>query len=157
MSLQMRFGVFASLLAALAAPPAHAAVTAASGWAVHSISTPAAVQGGVIRSGSTIIVGQGIFGAGTMSVIRIDGGGATEIANGFNALGGFALDGAGTLFVVDNAGDFTGAATGDTVFAIPDALTRTTALPAVGAEVVPAGSIPAERPPRRPPEAPSCA
>ena len=32
--------------------------------------------------------------------------------------------------------------TGDTVFAIPDALTRTTALPAVGAEVVPAGTIP---------------
>ena len=143
MSLQMRFGVFASLLAALAAPPAHAAVTAASGWAVHSISTPAAVQGGVIRSGSTIIVGQGIFGAGTMSVIRIDGGGTTTIATGFNALGGFALDGAGTLFVVDNGAEFAGAATGDTVFAIPDALTRTTALPAVGAEVVPAGSIPA--------------
>ena len=143
MSRQMRLGVFASLLAGLVAAPATAAVTPATGWAVHSISTPASVQGGVVRSGSTIIVGQGSFGAGTMKVIRIDGGGATDIASGFNALGGFALDGAGTLFVVDNAGDLAGAATGDTVFAIPDALTRTTALPALGAEVVPAGTIPA--------------
>jgi hypothetical protein len=142
MSLHMRFGI-SGLLAALAAVPANAVVTAAPGWAVHSISTPADVYGGVIRSGSTILVGQGTFGAGTMRVIRIDGGGATTVATGFNALGGFALDGAGTLFVVDNAGDLAGAATGDTVFAIPDALTRTTALPALGAEVVPAGTIPA--------------
>jgi hypothetical protein len=143
MSLQIRLGVFGILFAALVAAPATAAVTPATGWAVHSISTPGSVQGGVVRSGSTIIVGQGSFGAGTMRVIRIDGGGATTIATGFNALGGFALDGAGTLFVVDNAGDLAGAATGDTVFAIPDALTRTTALPALGAEVVPAGTIPA--------------
>lgn len=143
MSLQLRFGVFGSLLAALVAAPATAAVTPATGWAVHSISTPADVQGGVVRSGSTILVGQGSFGAGTMRVIRIDGGGATTIATGFNALGGFALDGAGTLFVVDNGGNLAGATTGDTVFAIPDALTRTTALPALGAEVVPAGTIPA--------------
>ena len=143
MSLQTRFGLFASLLAALVAAPAPAAVTPASGWAVHSITTPGNVQGGVVRSGSTIFVGQGTFNVGTMQVIRIDGGGATTIANGFNALGGFALDGAGTLYVVDNGGDLAGAATGDTVFAIPNALTRTTALPAVGAEVVPAGTIPA--------------
>src|SRR5438046_6228785 len=35
-----------------------------------------------------------------------------------------------------------GAATGDTLFAIPAALTRTTAVTAVGNEVVPAGAIP---------------
>jgi hypothetical protein len=100
------------------------------------------VQGGVVRQGSAIFVGQGAFGAGLEQVIRLDRSGATTIATGFNSLGGFALDAAGTLFVADNGGNLPGAATGDTVFAIPDALTRTTALPALGAEVVPAGSIP---------------
>ena len=44
--------------------------------------------------------------------------------------------------MVDNGGNLGGAVTGDTVFAIPDALTRTTAVSALGREVVPAGSIP---------------
>src|SRR5262245_63532877 len=127
---------------ALAATPGLAAIPAAPGWAVHAIPTPGTVQGSVVRRGNSIIVGQGAFGAGLQQVIRLDGGGATTIATGFNSLGGFALDAAGTLYVTDNGGNLTGAATGDTVYAIPDALTRTTALPALGAEVVPAGSIP---------------
>jgi hypothetical protein len=146
MHTQPRFVTVAAALAlaAMALPPAPAAaaVTAASGWAVHSIPTPGTVQGGVVRQGSAIFVGQGAFGAGLEQVIRLDPGGATTIATGFNSLGGFALDAAGTLFVTDNGGNLQGAATGDTLFAIPDALTRTTALPALGAEVVPAGSIP---------------
>src|SRR4029453_18486354 len=127
---------------ALAATPGLAAITAAPGWAAHSIPTPGTVQGGVVRRGDSIIVGQGAFGAGLQQVIRLDAGVPTTIATGFNSLGGFALDGAGTLYVTDNGGNLDGAATGDTVFAIPDALTRTTVLPAVGAEVVPAGTIP---------------
>src|SRR5262245_14402181 len=127
---------------ALAVTPGLAAITAAPGWAVHAIPTPGTVQGGVVRQGDSIIVGQGAFGAGTEQVIRLDAGIPTTIATGFNSLGGFALNAAGTLYVVDNGGNLTGAATGDTVFAIPDALTRTTALPAAGAEVVPAGTIP---------------
>src|SRR5262245_54721343 len=127
---------------ALAVTPGLAAITAAPGWAVHAIPTPGTVQGGVVRQGDSIIVGQGAFGAGTEQVIRLDAGVPTTIATGFNSLGGFALDAAGTLYVTDNGGNLTGAATGDTVFAIPDALTRTTALPALGAEVVPAGTIP---------------
>ncbi len=126
----------------LAAAPGAAAVTAAPGWAAYSIPTPATVQGGVVRQDDSILVGQGAFGAGLQQVIRLDGGVATTIATGFNSLGGFALDAAGTLYVTDNGGNLAGAATGDTVFAIPDALTRTTALPALGAEVVPAGTIP---------------
>jgi len=143
MSLQLRLvALGGALAAALAATPAPAQITAAPGWAVSSIDTPGDVQGGVVRSGDAILVGQGAFGAGQMSIIRLEGVVATTIATGFNALGGFALDDAGTLFVADNGGNLAGAATGDTVFAIPNALTRTTALPAVGAEVVPAGSIP---------------
>jgi hypothetical protein len=146
MHTQPRFVTVAAALAlaatALPSAPVAAAVTAAPGWAVHAIPTPGVVQGGVVRQGSAIFVGQGAFGAGLEQVIRLDRSGATTIATGFNSLGGFALDAAGTLFVADNGGNLPGAATGDTVFAIPDALTRTTALPALGAEVVPAGSIP---------------
>jgi hypothetical protein len=127
---------------ALAAAPGTAAVTTAPGWAAHAIPTPGTVQGSVVRRGDSIIVGQGAFGAGLEQVIRLDAGVPTTIATGFNSLGGFALDAAGTLYVTDNGGNLAGAVTGDTVFAIPDALTRTTALPALGAEVVPAGSIP---------------
>jgi hypothetical protein len=132
----------ALVAATVAAAPAAAAITAAPGWAVHGIPTPGTVQGAVVRRGNSILVGQGAFGAGLEQVIRLDGGAATTIATGFNSLGGFALDAAGTLYVVDNGGNLAGAVTGDTVYAIPNALTRTTALPALGAEVVPSGTIP---------------
>src|SRR5262245_15978325 len=144
MSRHLRFVAWAIGLGAtaLAVTPGLAAITAAPGWAVHAIPTPGTVQGSVVRRGNFIIVGQGAFGSGLEQLIRIDAGVATTIATGFNSLGGFALDAAGTLYVTDNGGNLAGAATGDTVFAIPDALTRTTALPAVGAEVVPKGTIP---------------
>ena len=132
-------------LAALALVPAPAsAVDPATGFATYSITTPGAVTGDVVRVGDAVFVGQGAFGVGLQTIIRLDGGVSTTIANGFNSLGGFAFDASsGTLYVVDNNGNGMGAVTGDTVFAIPDALTRTTALAALGAEVVPAGSIPA--------------
>jgi hypothetical protein len=120
---------------------AAAAVVAAPGYAVHSIPTPIAATGGVVRRGDVILVGQGSFGAGGESVVRLDGGSPTTIATGFNSLGGFDLDAAGTLYVVDNAGELAGATTGDTLYAIPNALTRTTAAPALGSEVVPAGTF----------------
>ncbi len=134
-------GLAAALVGCASALPAGAVVTAAPGWAVHAIATPGTVQGGVVRGGNAILVGQGAFGAGLQQVIRLDGGVATTIATGFNSLGGFALDAGGTLYVVDNGGNLVGATSGDTVYAIPDALTRTTALPAADAEVVPSGSI----------------
>src|SRR5262245_66598404 len=92
---------------------ATAAVTAAAGWAVHSIPTAGTVQGGVIRRGAAILVGQGTFGAGLQQVIRLDGGGATTLATGFTALGGFALDAAGTPDGTHNGRNLAGAATGD--------------------------------------------
>jgi hypothetical protein len=136
-----RSTILAGALALAMAAPAGAAVTTAPGWVAGTIPTPGPVQGGVLRVGDAIFVGQGAFGAGLQSVIRLEDGVATTIATGFNALGGLAFAG-GTLYVTDNGGNLVGAVTGDTVYAIPDAATRTTALPALGAEVVPAGSIP---------------
>ncbi len=138
----MRIVTTVFTLALIGIAPVAGAVTAAPGYAVRSIPTPTSVQGGVVARGGAVIVGQGSFGPGLQHIIRIDGGGTTTIATGFNSLGGFDLDAAGTLYVVDNGGDLGGALTGDTVYAIPNALTRTTALPALGAEVVPAGTIP---------------
>ena len=66
MSTSQRLIALACALGAtvLAASPGAAAITAAPGWAAHSIPTPGTVQGGVIRSGDVILVGQGAFGAG---------------------------------------------------------------------------------------------
>src|SRR3989449_7191315 len=137
-------GTLVALL--LAAPVVRAAVVAAPGYAVHTITTPDTVEGGVVRQGDAILVGQGpSFTAGAQSIVRLVAGGPTTIATGFNSLGGFDLAPDGTLYVVDNCftGDGCGTTTtGDTVYAIPDALTRTTAVTAAGHEVVSAGTIP---------------
>ena len=137
-------GTLAALL--LAAPAARAAVVAAPGYAVHTIPTPDTVEGGLVRRGDAILVGQGpSFTAGAQAVVRLDGGGATTIATGFNSLGGFDLAADGTLCVVDNCFTNDGCGTtttGDTVYAIPDALTRTAAVTAAGHELVPPGTIP---------------
>src|SRR5438128_4041705 len=130
------------LAACIAARPAAAAVVAASGYAAHAIPTADAVQGGVVGRGRAVLVGQGAFGAGGERIVRLDGSGATTVATGFNSLGGFDLDAAGTLYVADNGGEQTGATTGDTLFTIPDALTRTDAVPAAGHELLPKGTIP---------------
>ncbi|MFN8545126.1 MAG: hypothetical protein U0807_13105 [Candidatus Binatia bacterium] len=132
----------AALAVVAGAAIAGAAVTAAPGWAVRTIPVLGAVQGGVVRRGPDILVGQGGFGAGLQQIVRVrEDGSATTVATGFNSLGGFDLAADGTLYVVDNGGNLAGATTGDTVFAIPQALTRTTAVTAAGHEVVPAGSI----------------
>jgi len=145
----MKHSLIAAVCFSCVVPPAvvaRAAITASPGFAITSIATPDTVQGDVVRAGDAILVGQGAFGPGQQYVVRIDGGGTTVIADGFGGLSGFSLAPDGTLYLVDNCytGDFgCGAATtGDTVYAIPDALTRTTALAAGDAEVLPAGSIP---------------
>src|SRR5262249_12523639 len=96
------------LIGLFAARSGVAAVTAAPGYALRSIPTPDVVQGGVVTRGGAILVGVGSFGAGGESIVRLDGGGTTTIATGFGSLGGFDLDAAGTLYVVDNCftGDF---------------------------------------------------
>jgi hypothetical protein len=135
--------VLLAVASVLTHAPADAAVTAAPGFAVRTIPTPATVGGGVVRAGDAILVGQGpSFSPNAQSVIRLEGGVATTIATGFSSLGGFALGRNGTLYVVDNAKELPGASTGDTVYAIPKALSRTDAVAAADVEVVPDGSIP---------------
>jgi hypothetical protein len=137
-----RHRILGALAVVALARVAGAAVTAAPGWAVRTIPAPAVVAGGVVARDGAVLVGQGSFGAGLQTIVRIDAGGATTIATGFNSLGGFDLDAAGTLWVVDNGGELGGATSGDTLYAIPDALTRTTALAAASATVLPNGTIP---------------
>ena len=142
MNMQRGFTMAAALaFAGGLASPAAAAVVAASGYAVRTIPTPGIVQGGVVRIGKTILVGQGAFGAGLERIVRFEeGGAATTVATGFNSLGGLDVDAAGTLYVTDNGGDLSGATTGDTVFAFTGATTAS-GLTAAGHEVVPAGTI----------------
>ena len=66
---------FLSLLIVLIAAPAGAAPVAAPGYALRTIPTPGTVQGGVVERDGAILVGQGSFGAGLQSIIRLDGSG----------------------------------------------------------------------------------
>jgi len=135
----------ATLCGALGGSAASAQLTVAPGYAVETVATPGVVQGGVVKRGTALIVGQGDFGPGLQSIVRLEAGRATTIATGFGGLGGFDLAADGTLYVVDNCytQDFgcEAASTGDTVYAIPEALTRTTPIAATDAELLPAGSI----------------
>src|SRR5262249_54301148 len=70
--------------------------------------------------------------------------GATRlVALGFNSVADCAYDAASdTLYVSDNAGELTGALTGDTIYRVGSATTAS-GLPAKGLEVLTANSIPA--------------
>lgn len=142
----MRRQLRLAIAAVCAASVAEAAVTVAPGFKLRHIPTPGVVQGGVLRSGNAIFVGQGTYGAGGESIVRLDGTIATTVADGFGSLGGLDIDGAGTLYAVDNCyvGDFgcSTATTGDTLYGIPTAVSRTTTAAAGTVEVLPAGSIP---------------
>lgn len=126
------------------------AVPVAPGYVIDTIATPGFATGDVLATGGAIFVGIGAFGVGTQSIVRIDSGGSTTIASGFNSLGGFSYDAANDrLIVTDNgleAGDFVGggpAATGDTVYAIPDPFSSLGVVPeAVSLELASTGSIP---------------
>ena len=87
---------------------------------VGSIPLPGAAQGDVAVVGTSLVVGQGSFGAGAQTIARRDWDGTiTTLATGFNSLGSFAGTPDGqVLFVTDNGGEQMGAVTGDTLFAI---------------------------------------
>jgi hypothetical protein len=133
----------ASLGALAAAPVAHAIT--APGYTVTEIPLPNFAQGDVVVAGGALYVGVGPgFSGAAQSVVRIDGGGTTTIADGFNALSGFAYDSVNDrLLVVDNADEAPGAETGDTLYAIPNpGGAFGTPLRGADIEVAPAGAIP---------------
>lgn len=134
----------AILLVALPAAEVAQAITA-PGYTVTEIALPDFAQGDIVVAGGALFVGvgPGFTGAG-QSIVRIDGGGTTVVANGFNALSGFAYDAVNDrVLVVDNGDEALGSETGDTLYAIanPNGAFGTP-LRAKDIEVAPAGSIP---------------
>jgi hypothetical protein len=121
------------------------ATVVAPGYAVSEIPLPDFAAGDVVVADGAIFVGSGPgFSGGGQSVLRIDGSGTHVIANGFNALGGFAYDAVNDrLLVADNGAEAPGAETGDTLYAIPHPLgSFATPLRGRNLELLPSGSIP---------------
>ncbi len=133
-----------AIFAALAAVPRAEATPTSSQFTVSFIETSGPATGDVVSIGGSVFVGIGPFGVGTQSVIRIDGGVETILADGFNSLAGFTYDAVnGRLIVGDNGGNLSGAATGDTVYAIPDPFGfPATPFAAASLELLPSGSVP---------------
>jgi hypothetical protein len=135
----------AAALAAALAPLAAHAVPVAPGYTIETITLPDFAAGDVVVVGDALFVGAGAgFVGGLQSVLRIDAGGTTVIAQGFQGLGGFAYDAANDrLIVSDNSLEAPGAVTGDTVYAIPAPLGAfPTPVAALGSELLAAGTLP---------------
>jgi hypothetical protein len=101
--------------------------------------------GDVVVAGGALFVGVGPgFVGGAQSVLRIDSGGTTVVADGFAGLAGFAYDAANDRLIVgDNALEGIGSTTGDTVYAIPSPLgSFPTPLSAPDLELLVSGSLP---------------
>ena len=109
-----------------------------------SIPLPATNAADVVVVGASIFVGQGGFGAGQQSILRIDPDGTTTtVVTNLNALGGLAYDGAGDrLLFTDNGGDLVGATNGDTVYALPNPRAVAASVDAAALTLLPSGSIP---------------
>ena len=126
-----------------AAPRADA--ISAPGYTVTEIGLPDFAQGDVVVASGALFVGVGPgFSGAAQSVVRIDGDGTTVIADGFNALSGFAYDVVhDRLLVTDNGDEALGSETGDTLYGIaaPHG-SFGTPLRARDIELLPAGSVP---------------
>lgn len=132
-----------ALVFGIAAPRADA--ISAPGYVVTEIALPDFAQGDLVVAGGALFVGVGPgFSGAAQSVVRIDGGGTTVVADGFNALSGFAYDAVNDrLLVTDNADEALGSETGDTLYGIANPLGLSgTPLRARDIELLPAGSVP---------------
>src|SRR5439155_633803 len=98
----------------LAVPAARAAVMAAPGYAVRTITTPDTVEGGVVREGDAIPVAGDVFvppggaalvsdagGNGAGRVVKVVPGMATALISGLDLVGGITLAADGSLRIVD--------------------------------------------------------
>ncbi len=144
MQLHALRGIAVAIFAALAAVTRAEATPTSSQFTVSFIETSGPATGDVVSVGGSVFVGIGPFGVGTQSVIRIDGGVETVLADGFNSLAGFTYDAINQRLIVgDNGGNLSGAATGDTLYAIPDPFgSPVTPLAAATLELLPSGSVP---------------
>lgn len=130
--------------AAVAVSPAAATPSGLGLYSVASIETAGYASGDVVVVGDALFVGRGAFGGQSQSVVRIDAGGETVVATGFNSLAGFAYDAVNDRLIVgDNALEASGSATGDSVYAIPDPFSDpVTPPPATSLAILPAGAVP---------------
>jgi hypothetical protein len=134
-----------TLLLALGIAAQNAHAISAPGYAITEIALPDFAAGDVVVAGGALYVGVGPgFSGAAQSVIRIDGSGTTTIADGFNALAGFAYDTVNDrLLVTDNGLEAFGSETGDTLYAIGNpGGSFGTPLRAADIELLPAGSVP---------------
>jgi hypothetical protein len=97
---------------------------------ITSIATPDVATGGITIVGDALFVGVGGFGGATQSIVRIDSGGTTTIADGFNSISGMVYDPINDRLVVGDNGPYLGAfapgqVTGDSIYEIVDPLNQT--------------------------------
>lgn len=138
------FGLICAVWALLCGAGAAHAISA-PGYTVTEIALPGFAQGDVVVVGDALFVGVGAgFSGAGQSVLRIDAGGTTVVADGFNSLAGFAYDPVGDrLLVGDNGLEALGAETGDTLFVIASPLgSFATPLRAADIALAPAGAVP---------------
>lgn len=124
--------------------PAHA-IPVALGYQVSEIAQTENASGSVLAVGGSVFYGDGGFGAGLQSIVRLDPGGSrTVVATGFNSISGLVYDAANDRLIVgDNGGELAGAATGDTLFGVDDPFADPPLAPtAAGLELAAAGSLP---------------
>jgi hypothetical protein len=136
---------FLSLLLAVAAvAPARAAIVADPAYVVGTIPLPVVNAADVAVVGASIAIGQGSFGAGNQSIMRLDpNGGVLTIVDNLNAIGAIVYDAVGDrLLFTDNAGELAGATSGDTVYELPNPRAVVFAIDAATLTMLPSGSIP---------------
>jgi hypothetical protein len=139
-----RGALLLGLAVALAASAAGAAPSGLGLYSVDFVETVDYASGDVVVVGDAIFTGRGTFGGANQSVVRIDAGGETVIATGFNALAGFAYDPVNDRLIVgDNALEAAGSTTGDSVYAIANPFDDPATPPTADTlAILPAGSIP---------------
>jgi hypothetical protein len=127
--------------------PAAAETVPAEGYIYSRTVLPELTEGCVAHAPGGVFVGSGPAHASfppsgaTRQVLFVSDTGASRVvATGFNTLSDCVYDwDADVLYVLDSGLEFTGATTGDTVFAFDASATNE---PAAGNEVLPAGTIP---------------
>lgn len=123
---------------------APAAVVADPAYVVGTIPIPIVNAADIAVVGASFAIGQGFFGAGNQSIIRLDpNGAAVTIVDNLNSIGAIVYDAAGDrLLFTDNAGDLVGATTGDTVYALANPRAVAGPIDAGTLTLRPNGSIP---------------
>ncbi len=137
-----RFALTAFVLVA-SARSASAVVIADPAYVVGAIPLPIVNAADVAVIGASFAIGQGSFGAGSQSIIRLDPNGtALTIVDNLNSIGAIVYDADGDrLLFSDNAGELVGATHGDTVYGLPNPRAVVATIDAATLTLRPSGSI----------------